>query len=472
MAQVKPVLLLAAIALALAAPARAEPGDQADQAHARMGAGDAMGALRLMRAHVAAHPGDRAARFDLVRYYLWNGDYARAQQSLLADPEAAASPEGRGLHGWLLAGAGKLRAARAIDATLMAADADDFQAHFDEALALMQTTQPLRARAEAETLERLRPQAPEAIDIGKRAWVRRASFVSAGWTHRRSSDDLNGDLPTLWGEYRVGERLRLTAELGAWSHRADGSGNPFEAIDGEDVHETRALLGLRYAPTEYSELAFAVGSSSIEGDDTGLWMARASARFTDAVAGTLLFERDRVGASPRPLSLGITRHGGELNLHVTPGLRWTGDLWLRRDDYNDDNSRSDGIVALRRAVLRRPKFSLDLGGVAEHMHYDFDPGHGYYAPDDYKRYGLTAHGFVGLGYETGLSLHAVLGRQKDENFGSWKSANDLDLTFMTGTLSKWETKIFVAYSQRALAASSGDYEAVSVGIQFTRRFRD
>lgn len=470
MAQVRLPRLLAAIALALAAPiAAAAPGDKADLAHARMGEGDAMAALQLMREHVAEHPDDRAARLDLVRYYLWNGDYARAEQALLADPGAAASTEGRGLHGWLLAAAGKLRAARAIDAALLAEDANDFQAHFDEALALMQSTRPALALPEVRTLEGLRPNAPEVVDIGKRAWVRRASFVAAGFSHRSSTDDLSGELPTLWGEYRVNDRLRLGVELGAWNHRADGAGNPFQAIDGEDVHETRGLLGLRYAPSEYSELQFAFGSSSLSGDATGLWLARGSARFNDDLAGTLSFERDRVAASPRSLSLGITRRGAEAQLHWTPGLRWVGDIWLRRDDYSDDNSRTDAIVALRRAVLRRPKFSLDLGGVAEHMHYDFDPGNGYYAPDDYKRYGLTAHAYVGLGVETGLSLHAVLGRQKDESFSSWKSANDFDATLIVGALSKWEGRFTVAYSQRA--QNTGAYEAFSAGVTVTRRFK-
>ena len=471
MAQVsRTPLLLSALLLALAAPAaRAQDASQADQAHVLMGQGDAMGALRLMRSHVAAHPDDRAARLDLVRYYLWNGNFARAQETLLADAELAASREGRQLHGWLLAAAGKLRAARTVDAGLLSADADDFQAHFNEALALMDSTRPVLAVAEVATLERLRPQAPEVADIDKRAWVRRASFVTAGFTHRRSTDDLSGDLPSLWGEYRVNDRLRLTAQIDGWGHHAAGSSNPFQAIDGGGVHETRAMVGLRYAPNEHSELQLGIGSSSLEGDGSTLWQLRGTTRFSDSVAGTLLFEGDRVAASPRSLSLGITRQSGELLLHVTPGLRWIGDASFRSEQYSDDNSRTNTILALRRAVLRRPKISLDLGGVAEHMHYDFNPGNGYYAPDNYRRYGITAHSYIGLGYETGLSLHAVLGRQRDETFPSWKSANDFDAALVTGTLSKWQTMVFVAYSQRAQA--SGAYEGVSFGVQFTRRFK-
>jgi hypothetical protein len=106
--------------------------------------------------------------------------------------------------------------------------------------------------------------------------------------------------------------------------------------------------------------------------------------------------------------------------------------------------------------------------VLEKQHFDFDPGNGYYAPDDYKRYGITAHGLRRPGQETGLALHAVLGRQRDETFDSWQSANDFDATLIFGALSKWEGRITAAYTQRA--QTSGAYEAVMWSEQVTRRF--
>jgi hypothetical protein len=475
MAQVKPPshrrlpLLAAAMLLALAAPAtRAEPGDKADQAHALMGAGDAAGALRLMREHVAEHPDDRAARLDLARYYAWNGDAARAQQVLLADPEAAGSEEGRALHAYLLAGADRPRAARALDAPLLAADAAAFQANFNEALALMQTSRPMLAVPYVEAVERAHPGSKDSLDLARRAWVRRASFVSFGLGSTHSTDDISLLAPTLNGEYRVNDRLRLTGELGWWTHHAD-DGSFFDALGGDDLHQRRALVGLRYAPSEYGELQLAVGSSAIEGDSTGLWRARGEARFSDAFSASLLFERDRFAASPRALDLGLTRNTGELNLHFSPGLRWIGDAWLRSDRYSDDNTRRDLTLALRRSVLRKPRFSLDLGGVVERMHYDFATSNGYYAPDDYRRYGLTAHAWLGLGEESGIALHGVLGRQRDETFDSWKSANDFDATLIVGSLSKWEGRFTVAYSQRA--QNTGAYEAFYAGAQVIRRFK-
>ena len=461
--------LVAGVLLALAAPAALAQEDisKADQAHVLMGQGNAQAAMMMMREHVAEHPGDGAARLDLARYLAWNGDYAQAEQVLLADPAAADSPEGRALHAYILAGAGRMRAARALDAPLLAQGPQAFLANYNEALALALGTRPALAEANVEAARKLEPENKDVDDLRQRVWVRHASFLRFGLGHAWSSDEISSLQPTLWGEYAVNDALRLTGELGRWRYSAD-DGSPFEAFDGDDVDESRILLGLRYAPSEYTELQVAVGHSSIPGDGTALWRLRGDAMFSDSLAGTLLFERDRVAASPRSLSLGLTRDGGELRLHWTPNLNWTGDLWARHDDYSDDNARRDVVVAVRRAALRKPRLILDLGGVVEQMHYDFDPGNGYYAPDNYRRYGVTAHAYVGLGRERGLSLHAVLGRQRDELFDGWRSANDLDATLVLGALSKWETRLTVAYSQRA--QNTGAYEGYSVSAVITRRF--
>jgi tetratricopeptide (TPR) repeat protein len=469
-AQVKRRALPIALVLALAAPAAFAQSDpsKAEQAHVLMGQGNAEAAMLMMREHVAEHPGDGAARMDLARYLAWNGDYAQAERVLLADPAAADSPEGRALHGYILASAGRMHDARLMLEPLAVDDSTAFLANYSEALALALGTRPEMAEAYVASARHLQPENRDVDDLQKRVWVRHASFLRLALSHNWSSDELSSLQPTLSGEYAVNEALRLTGELGGWRYGSDGAGNPYEAIGGGDVDEHRLLLGLRYAPTEYTEIGFALGHSSLEGDGTTLWRAYGSALFSDSFSGSLQVERDRVSASPRSLSLGLTRQGAELHLRFTPDLNWTGDLWARTDDYSDDNTRTDLVLALRRAAIRKPKLILDLGGVLEHLHYDAYSLNGYYAPDNYRRYGLTAHAYVGLGKERGLSLHAVLGRQRDELFDSWHSANDLDATLVLGALSKWETRLTVAYSQRA--QNFGAYEGYSVSAVITRRF--
>jgi thioredoxin-like negative regulator of GroEL len=147
MAQVTPpkaMALAAALAALLAAttPAWAQDAALDAQARARMGQGDARGALQLMRQHVAAQPGDADARLDLVRYLTWNGDFAAAQAALLADPAVADSAEGRELHASLLAWAGRIEQARAVNAPLLEAGPADLMPNYTQAIALRQSARP------------------------------------------------------------------------------------------------------------------------------------------------------------------------------------------------------------------------------------------------------------------------------------------------------------------------------------------
>ena len=111
----------------------------------------------------------------------------------------------------------------------------------------------------------------------------------------------------------------------------------------------------------------AAGHSSLDGnggdgDGVTLWRAGVSHRANDSLRLGLGFDRDRLAISPRSLSLGLTRDGALGQLHWTPDMNWTGDLQLRRDHYSDSNNSSDWYATLRRAVVRQPGFSLDLGG--------------------------------------------------------------------------------------------------------------
>jgi hypothetical protein len=87
-----------------------------------------------------------------------------------------------------------------------------------------------------DTLKRLQPEAKDVIDLERRAWVRRASFVSLGYTARSSSDDISSDHPTLWGEYRINDRLRLTGEYGHWRYGVDEA-SPFDHAGMDDDEE-------------------------------------------------------------------------------------------------------------------------------------------------------------------------------------------------------------------------------------------
>lgn len=461
-------LIPALLALAFAGSVQAQDTALDAQARAHMAAGQSATALALMREHVAAHPDDRAARLDLVRYLTWNGDYAHAEAMLRADPEAADSAEGQGLHAALLAWAGRLEGAQAENAPALQANADDFFANYTQALALRQTHRPDQATPFVAAVQRLHPGSKDARDLERGTWVRTASFVAFDLGRSSDSTDLVGWRPSLVGDFALRDGLRLTAELARWAYRAPVS-SPYSAINGDaQVWENRALVGLRYAPNGRTEFHGAIGQSSIPGDRTSLWRAGVDHHASDDWRFDVDLDRDRVDVSARAVSLGLTRVGGQVQAHWTPDLNWTGDLLLRRDQYSDHNNRDEIQIALRRAVVRRPGFMLDLGAAVQHFGFDRDPGHGYYSPDNYRRYSLTGSAYVAMGENAGLMLQGGLGRQRDENFTAWRSANDLSAEFVVGIFSPWELRLRAGYSQRV--QNAGAYEGRSWGARLTRRF--
>jgi len=471
MAQVKRLALTIAVLLALPAAVRAQDAAVAldDQARVRMGEGDAAGALALMREQVASHPEDRDARFDLVRYLTWNGDFAGAEDVLAADAEAAASEEGRGLHAYLLAWAGRLDQSRELDAPLLAAHPDDFLLNYGRAVALRQSARPRAAMPYLETVQRLRPESKDARDLARGVYRYADSFVAFDFERSNDSIDLDASRPTLKAEIAQGEALRYTLEWGRWRYQAPLA-SPFAPIGGGDhVDDDRGLVGLRYAPSLRTVLSVAAGRSSVAGDDTVLWRAGIDQRVNDDWRLDLDLDHDRVAISPRALSLGLTRNRAVAAARWTPDLRWTGDASYGREHYSDGNDRAEWNLALRRAVVRRPHVSLDLGGAVQHLHYDLDPGNGYYAPDNYRRYSLTALAYFGFSDDVGLSVQAGLGRQRDETFSAWRRANDLSAELVIGAFSSWELRLRGAYSERV--QTTGAYDGHSWGMALTRRFR-
>lgn len=455
--------------LAAMAPASAQDADALDaQARARMGMGDARGALQLMREHVAAQPGDRDARLDLVRYLTWNGDFAAARAVLLADPAVADSPEGRELHASLLAWAGRIGQAQAVNAPLLAADPGGLMPNYTQAVALRQSARPSLALPHVAAVAQARPGSKDALDLARATRVRTQSSVTAEYIRSDDSDDLVASRPTLRGEFVVNDALRITAEAGRWRHGAP-AGSPFLAVDGDrSIDEDRGLVGLRYAPSTRTELSAAAGHSSIDGDSTPLWRAAIDHRASDSLRLGLAVDHDWHAVSPRALSLGIDRTATSANLRWTPDLRWTGELGVRHEDYADGNASLEWTAAVRRAVLRNPGLMLDLGAMVQHLSHDEDLGHGYYAPDRYRRYGLTAHAYFGISDDVGLSLQGGLGRQRDETFASWRRANDIGASLVFGIHSPWQFLVHAAYSERV--QMSGAYEGYSWGMALTRRF--
>lgn len=471
MAQIKSIAwwvgaLLAAPAATWAQNPATQPLDM--QARALMGTGHSHAAMRTMRDYVARHPADATAVLDLARYLTWNGDYAGAKRVLDSHPQAARTSEGQVVLAGVLAWDGKIRRAQQVNAGPLAADPNGLLPNYVQAVALRQSARPREALPYVAAVKRARPAGKDARDLERGVRIHTDSFVALDYQHGSDSDHLERAQPTLRAELAQGEALRWTAELGRWSYHAP-LGSAFAGVTGaRSLAENRGLVGLRYAPSLYTALSAAAGSSTIDGDGHSLWRIGLDHRFSDVFRADLRAERDRVAASPRSLSLGLDRTSITGHAQWTPDFLWTGELWVRSDHFSDSNHSADWNATLRRAVVRQPGLMLDLGANAEHLAFERNPGHGYYAPRNYRRYALTANLYVGLGQNAGLSIQADLGRQRDETLGAWRRANDISASLVVGIFSPWQLSANAGYSERAL--NTGAYEGRNWGITLTRRF--
>ncbi len=465
MAQIKPLIFCIAIALGTS-QVQAQSLDT--QARTRMSEGDSRGALSLMQQHVNAAPNDDAARLDLVRYLTWAGKYARAEKVLMASPALAATQEGQVLHANLLAWGGRWQSAKVINAALLSADAEDFMANYNQAIIQRQTAQPATAMPYVDKVNALRPDTKDARDLARGTKVLTDSFVAFDWQQFDDSIDIESTQPRLLGSFVLNDEWRLTAEVGRNEISAPLFSPYAPIFGGRSVDENRVLVGARFAPTEQLVLNFAIGQTHIPNDSDELWRAGLDYRASDSWSWTFNADHDRVMISPRSASLELTRDAFEVRTRFTPNMNWTANASVRFDNYSDNNDRDEWNLSVSRAVVRQQGFMLDLGAAVQHLHYDADPGNGYYAPDNYRRYSITVGSYIGFGENAGLLLQGGLGRQRDENFTSWRSANDISAELVVGIFSPWELRVRAAYSERV--QNVGSYDGNSWGFTLTRRF--
>jgi len=443
--------------------------DQARQAawNGRIGEG-----LALLDQHLAAHPDDRAARMDRARFLAWRGDYAAAIATL--DGLGTDDDEARALRARIHAWAGRRDTALALNAPLYAAAPDDYDNAWTQAMASRSGEWPHEALAPMAATIAIKPDESDTRDLARAVRLPMFSWVGVPLSWYDDSDDISIDTFGLDASLRVSERWRLSATAQRREYRAPAAG-PFAPVTGGDsIDERRVGVGARVAISPDAAVGVAVLRSDLDPDAAGdselLGRIDFSHRASDRFSWELAYERERIGFSPRSLSLGIVRNTGALNGLWTPTLRDRMAVALAFDDYNDGNRRSAALVDYRHTVHYTDHASLALGGQAEWMGYSDNPDNGYYSPDRYTRIAPLVSGYMNFGQDAGLFLQAAVGAQRDETFDSWKRAVDVSAELTLGIYSRWQLVGRAAYSERL--NQFGKYEGTSIGLELRYRFCD
>lgn len=450
----------------------------------RLGEADA-----LFAQHLAAHPDDRLAWIDRARIAIWNGDYARAVALLDAHdaqfpspPDAAAAAERARALAW----AGRWREAQSVNAPLRdgAAAVGPF---FTQALLHRHHHRPVEALPWLARVQALQPDARETADLARGTWLPLRSRIGGDAGHFEDSADIEVDTLGARGAWRFGGASWLRADVQRREFSAPLDG-PFSSVtDRRGIDERRATIALAHAPSAGLALWLQLGRSSVDvmrlrvaGADAELFpgrsahtIGRAGVDWRGSDEWSLAFEagRDRVAASPRSLSLDLTRRWIGAAAEWRPDLRWRAQARFESTHLSDDNDALVLDASVWRAVHRSRAWQWDLGAVANWQSYD-DPalgtGRGYYAPDGYRRVQLAARGYWRWTDEHGLALDVASGVQRDDDSGGWKSASDASAEAVFGIFSDWELRLRAAWSDRRQA--SGSFDARSIGASVEYRF--
>lgn len=433
--------------------------------------GDLSGAIKTMRRYLNRCPQDKDAWLDLARYYAWRGDYPVAAESLDVYRRRFGEDDGeRSLLARIYAWAGWRHEALRLNSPLLGAHPDDYERNYTQAIALYQSQVPREALPYIAKVRELKASDKESLDLAGAADQRIDSYVELPlW---RSWDSQGISLRHLQAglDFWLSDTNTLLLEVAANRYGAP-TGNEFASVDGADhVDESRLRVGLRHAFDQDYALEGWVGDSYMDqgGGSTGIGSLAFLAQPSDAWRWRAQLERDRVGVSPLAASLGIDRDGGVVEGWWTPDLRWTLDAYARHDDYSDSNRRDEVAFALRRATVRNSWLMLDLGVAGQWFGFDRNPHDGYYAPDSYRRFALTAGAYFHISERIGLQVQAGLGRQRDETFTAWHRANDISGNLVFGINSPWQFSVNAGYSQRIL--STGAYAGHIWGMTLTRHF--
>jgi hypothetical protein len=319
-----------------------------------------------------------------------------------------------------------------------------------------------------EAAERAQPGGKDAVDLRRGTRVRTSSELTLGWGLTDDSDDIQVERYGLAANIRLSDDWRL---LGNWAEYGYSApiGGGYEPIGGgTSIDDSQFWIGVSNTPATDSRWTALIGTSDTDAGSETLGLLSWDQRVSDDWRFSVGADRNRLGISPRSVSLGLMRDQFLVQARYAPGLDWTWDGFASYQDISDGNGRTELLFAGRRAVVRNQNVQLDLGGEVNWQSYDDDPGNGYYSPENYRRVSLTAAAYFPFTENTGLALRAGLGVQRDEDFENWKSANDISLEYVAGIFSDWELRLQAGYSDRAQAA--GVYDASSFGVQIKRRF--
>ena len=421
--------------------------------------------------YLAAHPDNAAAMLEYVQVEIWRGDYGKAKD-VLDDYRTRFGEDARyqGLLARLLARAEWPDAATAVYQPLLAANPRDYGLNYTRTLALRAGNRPAEAIDSLGVLQELRPDSQDTADVIRFVRTPSRSHVRGSVSYYDDSDDIAILRLSADGRY-VLDSKRTAVMLGYDHERLRARvGSGLDTIDGRSRIQFQELwLGVEHRFTPRVLGGARPGAADVQrGSRIGTYQLYLDLDPADNIALRLERKRALYDLSPRAVSLGIVQNGNLLSAHWRPDLRWFVDGQAGWSDFSDDNQKWQLVLAPRRAVVRHEHFNLDLGVSGEWFGFDRNLNNGYYDPEFYRRYAMTAFSYWKIDDDNGISAALSLGWHKDESMPSYKFGEDVVVEGFFGIYRDWYLRMHAGYAERYQQA--GSYDGLSLSAALMRRF--
>jgi predicted Zn-dependent protease len=413
---------------------------------------DKEGLLALARIQ-AGRGGSQSAAELLDRYRAAGGDELTYQHEMALD----------------LAWGGRLRSALVIADAGLARDPTDFPFHYARAVALLNGYEYGPATDELNRLTQLRPNASELGGLHRSIEVPQRPYLQIDSSGYRESDHITTQTNLISYHQPINDAWWLFAG-GTTDYLDARTGTGFAPIQGGHFMARGAGYVGAQALLDLATVASAqVGATGSGRDTRTTWLLTASSQLSDDLRLQLYNGRDFQIVSPRSLSLGITRIDTDVTATFTPDMLWTVVTTAHEAELSDSNRYLRGVIAPRRGILRTQYWNVDLGISGDWSGYSLKPNNGYYSPSFYQKYLASTYVYYKMSDESGISLIASLGAQRDETFQNFKLATGVYTEATFGLLSDWMWKIRGGYSNNGSAAGPG-FSSETVGVTLVKRF--
>jgi hypothetical protein len=342
------------------------------------------------------------------------------------------------------------------------------QLNLTQTVALAMQRQARAALSSLDAVRQIAPASQESRDAERVVRTMLSSSVEPTFTVYSDSDRLEVQRfsPRAMVSLRTGTQITAGYERTTLSARSGSGLDQENGATAADYRHSWVGVGQKLGPLTLNVQG---GYAEPGAEQLVTYRVDVAARASDSLLVVLQRSSDAVVISPRTVGLGLTQIAHRAQVQWAPTLQSLVAFDAQLQEFSDGNRRLELLIAPRRSFARTAAFNLDLGVSAYRLETDHDLANGYYDPQRYEHYALTAFPYFKISENVGLSLTSALGAQRDSSTAAFRFGGTVGGEATFGIYAPWVLKVNGSASMNQRLAS-GAFRGVSGGVVLVRRF--